>query len=72
MKSILMRDSIFLKEHCLIDYSVFLVEVDRQKMLSHDDQFDIKAMVYDALEKSYVMKESKQLKDDMQISGYIK
>ena len=33
MKALLTKDSLFLKQHGLIDYSIFLVEVDREKML---------------------------------------
>jgi hypothetical protein len=46
-------DSDLLKRHQLIDYSVFLIEVDRQKRLNSGG---IGALVYNALQKEYIMR----------------
>ena len=58
MKETFEKDSEFLRKSGLIDYSVFLVEVDRSKMLSPKNKNSFKALVYNAKNKQYVMKES--------------
>lgn len=49
----LKSDSELLRKHQLIDYSVFLIEVDRQKRLKTGG---IGSLVYDALNKEYIMR----------------
>ena len=66
LKLVLSKDSMFLKSHALIDYSVFLVEVAREKMLQGQSKKKNKrkafrAVVHDAVQKQLVIKESKNI-----------
>jgi len=44
------KDSEFLKKHNLIDYSVFIIEIDRQKLLKTNNN-TFNSLVYDVLNK---------------------
>ena len=46
---ILAKDSELLRKHKLIDYNVFLVEVDRHRKLRTNYEKGVASLVYDAL-----------------------
>jgi hypothetical protein len=52
-----------LQEHNLIDYSVFLLEVDRQKKLTLKRESGFRSLVYNALTKEYVLKRLNSLEE---------
>jgi len=57
---ILKEDSQLLKKHNLIDYSVFLLEIDRQKRIMPKN-ISFASMVFDATKKHYIMQEVEEL-----------
>lgn len=56
LMEIMARDSELLRKHGLIDYSIFLVEVDRHRKLRVNYEKGMASLVYDALQQQYVMK----------------
>ena len=60
MKAVFNEDSLFLKNSGLIDYSVFVVEIDRNKIITGNKQ-NIQSLAYNAVTKEYVMKEANNL-----------
>jgi len=52
----LKKDSQFLRDHGLIDYSVFLLVIDRSKRIGKKEK-TFNSLVYDALQQQYTMKE---------------
>ena len=69
LKGILKKDSTFLKDQGLIDYSVFLLEIDRQKLIRQHDQFS--TLVYDFLKKEYLMQESESAHTKAEIKEFV-
>ena len=69
LKGILKKDSTFLKDQGLIDYSVFLLEIDRQKLIREHDQFC--TLVYDFLNKEYLMQESKSAHTKAEMKEFV-
>lgn len=49
----------------MIDYSVFLLIVDRQKKIPAQGS-DFSVLVYDAVQKEYLMKEIEEIEGDSQ------
>ena len=43
-----MKDSLLLKKHDLIDYSVFLIEIDRSKFIKPGDATSLKTLAFNA------------------------
>ena len=50
------KDSELLRKFELIDYSMFLVEVDRTKKLRSSNQQGLESLVYDVQQQQFVMK----------------
>ena len=68
---ILENDSILLKKHELIDYSVFLVEVERKKLIKESSKKTMGSLIYDMMEKQYLIKEIENL-DETAVKAYLR
>ena len=69
----LKSDSKFLQNHGLIDYSVLLIEIDRQKLLKKSDGGNnLTQLVWDVKNRQMVMKEIDSLNgDEAELQNYI-